>query len=89
MYSLATATAWILLEALGTVRLTVSLSSSVRIEGIVLAVCWFLHSCNLATLICFCPVRTGRKWVIDMLMLAVQVVVIGGRKVGCSQECAP
>jgi hypothetical protein len=33
MYSLATATAWILLADLGTVRLTVSLSSSDRIEG--------------------------------------------------------
>lgn len=31
MYSLATATAWILLLALGTVRLTVCLSSSERI----------------------------------------------------------
>ena len=34
-YSLATATAWILFVCLGTVRLTVSLSSSLRIEGIV------------------------------------------------------
>jgi hypothetical protein len=34
MYSLATATVWILLADLGTVRLTVSLSSSDRIEGI-------------------------------------------------------
>ena len=33
MYSLATATAWILLADLGTVRLTVSLSSSDRIDG--------------------------------------------------------
>jgi hypothetical protein len=35
MYSLATATVWILLADLGTVRLTVSLSSSDRIDGIV------------------------------------------------------
>ena len=34
MYSLATATAWILLVCLGTVRFTVCLSSSDRIEGI-------------------------------------------------------
>lgn len=34
MYNLATATAWILLDAFGTVRLTVCLSSSVRIDGI-------------------------------------------------------
>lgn len=33
MYSLATATAWILLEAFGTVRLTVCLSSSDKMEG--------------------------------------------------------
>ncbi len=33
-YSRATATAWILLDAFGTVRLTVSLSVSVRMEGI-------------------------------------------------------
>ena len=33
MYSLATATAWILLADLGTVRLTVSLASSDRIDG--------------------------------------------------------
>lgn len=37
MYSLATATAWILLEALGTVRLTVCLSSSDKIEGMAAA----------------------------------------------------
>lgn len=36
MYSFATATAWILLEALGTVRLTVCLSSSFNIEGILM-----------------------------------------------------
>lgn len=35
MYNLATATAWILLPDLGTVRLTICLSSSDRIEGIV------------------------------------------------------
>lgn len=35
MYSFATATAWILLEDFGTVRLTVCLSSSFRMEGIV------------------------------------------------------
>lgn len=35
MYSLATATAWILFEAFGTVRFTVCLSSSERMEGIV------------------------------------------------------
>jgi hypothetical protein len=34
MYSLATATAWILFVCLGTVRFTVCLSSSDRIEGI-------------------------------------------------------
>lgn len=34
MYSLATATAWILLADLGTVRFTVCLSSSDRIDGI-------------------------------------------------------
>ena len=33
IYSFATATAWILFAALGTVRLTVCLSSSERIEG--------------------------------------------------------
>lgn len=35
MYSRATATAWILLEALGTIRFTVSLSSSDNMEGMV------------------------------------------------------
>lgn len=35
MYSLATATAWILLEALGTCRLTFCLSSSFRMDGMV------------------------------------------------------
>ena len=34
IYRRATATAWILLEAVGTFRLTVSLSSSDKIEGI-------------------------------------------------------
>lgn len=34
-YSLATATAWILLDCLGTNRFTVSLSSSLRMEGMV------------------------------------------------------
>jgi hypothetical protein len=34
-YSRATATAWILFEAFGTVRLTVSLSTSLRMDGIV------------------------------------------------------
>lgn len=33
MYSLATATAWILFADLGTVRFTVCLSSSERIDG--------------------------------------------------------
>lgn len=35
MYNLATATAWILLPDLGTVRLTICLSSSDRMDGIV------------------------------------------------------
>jgi hypothetical protein len=33
MYNLATATVWILFEDLGTVRFTVCLSSSERIDG--------------------------------------------------------
>ena len=37
MYNRATATAWILLLCLGMNRLTVSLSSSLRIDGIVKA----------------------------------------------------
>jgi hypothetical protein len=37
MYNLATATVWILLADLGTVRFTVCLSSSERIDGMVAA----------------------------------------------------
>ena len=45
MYNLATATVWILLADLGTVRLTVCLSSSERIEGI--AACFATSSAEL------------------------------------------